>query len=108
MLAQNAAPISGQWTIGRASEPDRVQLTLQRNTADSSMSNSTPVDFAQFRGVSPAQLNSTGRVAQFELVRDAGTFRLDGYLRSGGGGGTFQFSPNPKFVKGVRLGSRDP
>jgi hypothetical protein len=102
MLAQNAAPVSGQWTIGGTNvqdgSPNSVQLTLRRTTADSSMSSSMPVEFSRFRGLSRPQLDSSGTVAQFELVREAGTFRFEGYVKSGGGGGTFTFAPDAKFA----------
>jgi len=101
-LAQNPAPIVGQWTVSGPVVQDRVQLSVQRNSTGSHMNSSSPVQFAQLRGLTRAQLESTGSVARFELVRDAGTFHFEGYLQNGGGGGTFTFTSNPNFEAEMR------
>jgi hypothetical protein len=97
-LAQNSSPITGQWTIGGPMVQDKVQLTIRRSSANSNMSSSSPAPLSQLRGLTQAQLDSSGSMARFELVRDAGTLRFEGYLQGGGGGGTFTFSPNPNFA----------
>lgn len=103
VLAQNAQQISGQWTVGGLVVQDKVQLSISRTAGpDSSMSSSSPVPFAQLTGLTRAQLDSAGSVVRFELVRDAGTLRFEGYTRNGGGGGAFTFSPNPKFQAEMR------
>src|SRR5215472_18604854 len=102
-LAQNGALITGQWTIGGPVLQDKIQFTIQRSAgANAHMSSSSPVGLVQLRGLIRAQLDSPGNVVRFELVRDSGTFRLEGYLRSGGGGGSFVFLPNPNFASEMR------
>ena len=101
-LAQSSSPITGQWTVGGPVVQDKVQFTIRRTTVNSNMSSSTAVPLSQLRGLSRAQLDSSGSVARFELVRDAGTLRFEGYLQNGGGGGTFTFSPNPSFAGEMR------
>ena len=97
-LAQSSSPITGQWTLGGPLVQDKAQPTIRRSTGKSSMSSSSMAPLSQLRGLSRAQLDSSGSVARFELVREAGTLRFEGYLQNGGGGGAFTFSPNPKFA----------
>jgi len=102
VLSQNTSPITGQWTLGGPPVGDitegMVRLTIQRTSATSNMNSSSPVAVNQLRGLTRGQLDSSGVVARFELPRDAGTFRFEGYLQHGSGGGTFTFSPNPNFA----------
>jgi|HubBroStandDraft_5_1064220.scaffolds.fasta_scaffold70318_2 hypothetical protein len=102
-IAQNSSPIVGQWTVAGPWVQDKVQLTIQRNAGiGSSMSSSSPVPLSDLRGLTRAQMDSSGSMARFELARDAGTFHFDGYVQNGGGGGVFTFVPNPKFVSEMR------
>jgi hypothetical protein len=59
---------------------DQVLLNIQRTNSNSRMSNVTPVTLSRLRGLSRAQFDSTGSLVRFELVRDAGTIRFDGYI----------------------------
>jgi hypothetical protein len=101
-VAQDRLPITGQWTLGGPAVSGHEQLTIQRSSGSSSMSSSSPVPLAQLRGLTGTQLDSSGSVARFELVRDAGTLRFEGFLKNGGGGGTFTFAPNPDFAAAMR------
>lgn len=101
-LAQSNAPIAGQWTIGSSGSPDKVRFSIQRTGPNYNMSSSSDAPLSQFRGITRAQIDSTGTVARFELVRDAGAFHFEGYLRSGGGGGNFTFTPNPNYASELR------
>ena len=101
-FAQNAQQITGQWTVGPLVQ-DKIQLSIQRTMgAGSHMSNSSPIALTQLNGLTRGQLESAGAVVRFELVRDAGTLRFEGYTKNGGGGGAFTFSPNPKFESEMR------
>jgi hypothetical protein len=103
VLAQNAQQITGQWTVGGLVVQDKIQLSIQRTAGpDSHMSSSSPVPLAQLTGLARTQLDSPGAVVRFELVRDAGTLRFEGYTKNSGGGGAFTFSPNPKFEAEMR------
>jgi len=101
-LAQNNAPITGQWTIGSSGSPDKVRFSIQRTSPNHNMNSSSDAPLSQFRGITRAQIDSTGTVARFDLVRDAGTFHFEGYLRNGGGGGNFTFTPNPNYANELR------
>ena len=101
-LARNMSPITGQWSISGRLDQGRVQLTIERHSAHSSMSNSSPVPASQLRGLSRAQLDSPSSVVGFELVRDAGTLGFEGRLANGNGGGSFAFSPRVDFPAEMR------
>jgi hypothetical protein len=101
-LAQSNAPITGQWTIASSSSPDKVHFGIQRTSPNHNMNSSSDAPLSQFRGITRAQIDSTGTVARFDLVRDAGTFHMEGYLQNGGGGGNFNFTPNPNFANELR------
>src|SRR5215469_12670499 len=86
-LAQNGSPITGQWTLGGSTGQDKVQLTISRNSLGSNMNSSSPIALSELHGLTQAQLGSTGSNVRFEIARDAGTLRLEGFVRNGGGGG---------------------
>jgi len=62
-LAQSSSPITGQWTLGGPLVQDKAQLTIRRSTGKSSMSSSSMAPLSQLRGLSRAQLDSSGSVA---------------------------------------------
>src|SRR5262249_2820346 len=74
----------------------------QRTGPNHNMNSSSDAPLSQFTGITRAQIDSTGSVVRFELVRDAGTFRLEGYLQNGTGGGNFAFTPNPSYANQLR------
>src|SRR5205823_4628743 len=75
---------------------------LQRTNGNSNMNDSSSVDLSRLRGLSRAQFDSSGTIVRFELVRDAGMLRFDGYVQRGGGGGVFTFSPDANFATQIR------
>src|SRR6185369_16191837 len=102
-FAQNTSPITGQWTISGPVFQDYVMLRIQCcSSGKSNMNSSSPLSLSQLRGLARNQLDASGSVARFEIVREAGTLQLQGYLQNGSGGGIFSFSPNPNFVSEMR------
>jgi hypothetical protein len=95
--AQVNSAITGQWAIDGLPVADKVELTIHRRSADSNMTSSSALPLDQLRGLSAAQMNSSGTVVKFEIVREAGAIECEGYFKSGSGGGTFRFAANPKF-----------
>jgi len=108
-LAQTSGPITGQWTISGPIVADQVQLSIRRYTPGSNMSSSSQVSITQLNGLTRAQFASpVSSLARFDIVRDAGTLRLEGYLQNGSGGGNFTFIPNPGYANEMRaLGYTD-
>lgn len=108
-FAQTPAPLTGQWTMGGLVLQDRVLFSIQCcGGTGFNMSSSMPVPLAQIRGLTRPQLDYGGAVMQFQIVRDAGTLQLQGYLDNGKGGGTFTFVPNASYANEMRsLGYSD-
>jgi hypothetical protein len=107
-LAQNRSPLTGQWTLGGSTTQDKLQLTISRTSANHNTNSSSPIALSELRGLTQAQLSSAGSNVRFEIARDAGTMQFEGFVRNGGGGGTFVFSPNPNFSNEMRsLGYAD-
>jgi hypothetical protein len=103
-LALAQGPITGQWSVGGPIVQNKINLSLGRTAPGFNMSNSGMVELSQFRGLTQAQLNSTaaGAIANFDLVRDAGTFHFEGYIKGGSGGGTFTFAQNANYAAEMR------
>jgi hypothetical protein len=101
-LAQSNALITGQWTIGSFGSPDKVRFGIQRTSLNHNMNSSSDAPLSQFHAIMGGQLDSAGGLVRFDLVRDAGTFHLEGYMRNGSGGGNFTFAPNPNYANQLR------
>jgi len=102
-FGQNSSPITGQWTISGPVFQDHVMLRIQCcGNSKSNMNTSSPLPLNQLRGLTRSQLESSNSVARFEIVREAGTLSLQGYIQNGAGGGIFTFSPNAGFIGEMR------
>jgi hypothetical protein len=100
--AQTGSPITGQWTMGGIVVQDQVQFGIQRSTGNANMNSSSVIPLSQLRGLTRAHMDSPGTPVAFEIVRDAGTFQLQGFLQGGRGGGPFRFLPNANFANEMR------
>jgi hypothetical protein len=60
------------------------------------------VGLDQLKGLTKAQMLSSGSTVNFQLKRDAGTFNCTGRFNNGNGAGSFEFSPDPGFVARMR------
>jgi len=97
----SGGPITGQWTLELLPR-DGVQFTIHRSwEGHNEYSSSSNFDLGDFRGLTRSQIEAGGP-AKFEMLRDAGTLACEGTFRNGGGGGTFQFSPDPQYVSSMR------
>src|SRR5258706_3732420 len=89
----------GTWRIYYEPARERVQLTFEdyENGGRRHGSTSFGVSPTELRGLPPSQLSSYSGPANFQLVRDAGTFNFEGQLRDGHGTGFFTFAPDSRF-----------
>jgi hypothetical protein len=98
----SAADVNGTWAIHPGDSANRPQLTLETSRAGDGhghFQTSQPFDLAELRGLTPAQMaSSAGTMVHFEIAREAGSFRCDGYFKQGQGAGTFVFHPNPGYA----------
>src|SRR5262245_42994577 len=95
-FAAEAQDITGTWAIQQLPVTDKVQLSLHVvQGVKGTFNNSSAFDITQLRGLSAAQMAAPlGTVARFEIVREAGVFSCEGFLKAGGGAGTFVFRPD--------------
>lgn len=89
--------LSGKWTIDVPAGAGKVRLQLQRG--DDSLSVHVPI--AQLQGLN-AVVRSGASPAEFQLVRDPGTFTFTGSFQAGRGTGKWNFKGNPAFVSDMR------
>jgi beta-lactamase regulating signal transducer with metallopeptidase domain len=82
----------GTWEIRPTDRARVVQLHLR----EGSSSYSTTVDLDHVNGLA-GEFPKDGGAVQFTVQRDAGTFTVEGVVRSGVGAGTFTFTPSPTF-----------
>ena len=90
-ISQDKLP--GTWEIRPANTDGTVHLRISE--FNSNFGSNIRID--QLEGLTLAQLTGAGGPVQFRLRRDAGTFTFEGVVRSGVGGGTFSFAPDPNF-----------
>lgn len=100
---------SGQWIIEPSRVSDYLQLTLTYSSAKNSGqwgrgSSITSFGLApdKLRGLSQAQMMSSGSTVQFQMIRDAGTFNCEGWFKNGRGSGHFTFASNPAFISELK------
>jgi hypothetical protein len=98
--AQIPPVITGQWVIAGPIIQERVPLRFL--TSPNSISEST-VPLSQLRGfplsqIGPGAWPQRPKAVQFDVVREAGTLRMSGYLRNASGGGDFSVTLDPKFA----------
>src|SRR5262245_51919420 len=92
---------SGQWIIDTTRGNGKYQITLSYRSDSNGHGNSTTsqrIEPDRLRGLSSAQIMSSGTQVQFQVVRDAGTFNCEGWFKDGKGSGHFVFAPSPAFA----------
>lgn len=87
---------SGQWTMQRSETPGMVQFTMQSPRGGHAFTNTHNRPNSDFSGLDLAQ------DTQFTLTRDAGKFEFEGVVRDGAGAGSFQFSPDARYVEQMK------
>lgn len=97
--AAQSADLSGTWDLRLSRDPGMAQITVHTEHGTHGRS----VAVAQLP-VSAAQLSAAASTVNFPIVRDAGTFHVEGICHSGVCGGTFTFEPSAAFA--AELASR--
>jgi predicted metallopeptidase len=106
---QAQTTFTGTWKIERRDDKDKtersdeIQLSMERHTEKGGYNNhSSGYKISDFEGLSLSQINSVNSVANFRMVREAGTVDFEGVFHNGVGSGTFRFTPNQTFVDGMK------
>src|SRR5215208_239543 len=101
LRAQPDSSREGLWTLD-ADVSDRdayLRLDMERHGTWGNWSTGSRVPFERLRGLTRAQSESAeGQNVRFELPRDAGTLRFEGWMRRGRGSGHFTWAPSPTFA----------
>lgn len=104
-IAHAADETRGSWTISKSDEPGKVMFGLMQGPPHHRWNSESDWALTAFTGL---DLSPTKHDVKFAVVRDAGRFDCAGYLENGEGAGTFQFTANPEFLRGMSaLGFND-
>jgi len=98
---------TGEWTASLNNkngdqDSGKIQVNFeQRSEQGGRHQMGQSYDFADFQGLSRAQVLSGGPV-RFSLVREAGTIVCEGTFQNAHGSGTFTFTANQSFVSAMK------
>ena len=89
--------INGQWTASIKGRADQVEVMfLHRSPKYGVRMEFETIPVAGFRG------SANSKTIDFNIVREAGTFRLKGHFNKAKGSGDWDLSPAPGFIAGMR------
>ena len=89
---------AGDWTIERGKSADVVHFTMRYTDGMSRhWQGGDDVPLRTLQGFDPRWLETSTSEVRFSLIRDAGTFQLEGRTSSGKGRGEWTFEPDPTF-----------
>ena len=101
LAAQTDSAREGRWTLDvEARERDAyLQLDIRQRGSWGQWNTGRTLPFDRLRGLTRAEAESAeGQTVRFELPRDAGTLRFEGWMRRGRGSGHFTWAPSPTFA----------
>jgi hypothetical protein len=95
---------TGEWLADfTRKNPDEVQFTILRRTArGGNHTSSRGISLSEFQGLTREQAFGARTDVNFRLVREAGTFNMEGSFRGGKGAGHWTLTPNQSFVSMMR------
>lgn len=94
-------PREGRWTLDVDERENQayLQLTMRWDDGRSNWNTGSRVPIDRIRGLTREQMqNAAGNAVRFEIPREAGTLRLEGWMRGGLGSGHFTWAANPAFA----------
>ena len=92
-----AATESGDWTMRKSDEAGKVEFSLMQSSKHHHSQNSSDWARTAFQGLDST---TAGRHdVHFTIVRDAGKFECEGFLRDGEGAGVFHFTPDASYAQ---------
>ena len=88
---------SGNWTLGKSSEPGKVEFSLIEHHSGGTSSHESDWSTSAFVGV---DFSKAGRQdVHFTISRDAGKIECEGFLNNGEGAGMFHFQPDANYAR---------
>lgn len=88
----------GDWKLGSIRD-GVVRIELHSGEGARMRQASEDFEISSLKGIDAGQLRVADGKVRFTIEREPGSFRMDGMLREGQGGGTFLFAPNPAFLR---------
>jgi len=100
LVARAADSRSGDWTLRRSDEPDKVEFALISHQHGGYSHHESDWPISSFQGL---DLSKPGKQeTKFTVTRDAGRFDCQGYLENGEGAGLFHFTPDPNYAQQMK------
>src|ERR1035441_10605153 len=105
---------SGDWTISKSHDADKVEFSLIEHHQGGTSSHESDWPASSFQGVDFAKAGRQD--VHFTIARDAGKIECEGFLTNGEGAGIFHFQPDANYPRemqalgfslGVDLGARN-
>jgi hypothetical protein len=103
--AQAQQSITGEWLIDfNRKNPNEVYLSITRGNpiSGSGTRSSNNVSISEIQGISRDQAFAGQKDAKFRIVREAGTFEMEGSFREGKGAGFWTLVPNQNFISAMQ------
>lgn len=100
--ARTQEALNGEWAIESGASPDYVNLTLYRDTGNSTFKGLSKVKLESLKGLSSELISAKDNRVSFQILRDAGTFACKGQVTQGKGSGIFTFTPSQGFLSDMR------
>src|SRR5207237_9690860 len=91
---------SGDWTIHRSDEPGKVEVSIMDSRGGHHFHSSSEREAKELTGL---DLSKPGRQdVHFTIMRDAGRFECEGFVKDGEGAGIFHFIPDAKYAQEMK------
>ncbi|HMS39655.1 MAG TPA: hypothetical protein PKE69_05470 [Pyrinomonadaceae bacterium] len=96
--------VTGDWKAEyKVEKAEKIQLNFSRKSENGRNQMGQSYELNDLQGLSLSQINSSNESVRFNLVREAGNIECEGKFTNGRGTGTFRFTPNPQFIKEMKL-----
>src|SRR5437899_2418842 len=91
---------SGDWTIRHSDEPGKVEVSIMGSRGRHHFHSSSEREAKELTGL---DLSKPGRQdVHFTIMRDAGRFECEGFVKDGEGAGIFHFIPDAKYAQEMK------
>ena len=88
---------SGDWTISKSHDADKVEFSLIEHHQGGTSSHESDWPASSFQGVDFAKAGRQD--VHFTIARDAGKIECEGFLNNGEGAGIFHFQPDANYPR---------
>jgi hypothetical protein len=100
LIVRAAESRSGDWTIQHAEQAGEVLLSLMERHHGSDSSHEGNIRLSELKGLDDSKPGKQD--VHFTIVRDAGHFDCEGFLKDGEGAGVFHFTAEPRYAEDMK------